>query len=229
MHKKTFLKNFIPSISYLESQLESWGKWRLAQKSRHQRFRSWETDLTVIRVCQWAHSVIKAEMQLFATAQREIFLKEEIERLDKGSTGHDQKQLQKWTEELVLLDQEYWRVERILYTAEANGKRGPAKAAYLSLRKRPGWHLDSKWLREDCAKRGGCCGRKCKCCEKPPASHRIRGWGHCTSQCACCYRHRGFELTDADQKLSQPEFDLSGILGNPYSLSIFRAYIWGLE
>lgn len=146
-----------------------------------------------------------------------------------SSTEHDQKQLHKLTEELILLNQEYWRLERILYTAEASGGRGPAKDAYLSSRKRPGWHLDSNWLREDCAKRGGCCGRQCKCCERPPDSRRIKGWGHCTIQCACCCRQRGFELKDADQKLSQPEVDIVKIPMSAYSASIFRAYIWSLE
>jgi hypothetical protein len=29
--------------------------------------------------------------------------------------------------------------------------------------------------------------------EKPPASNRLKGWGHCTLECACCNRFRGFK------------------------------------
>lgn len=72
------LEKFKPFIPKLEKQLDSCGKWRLAQKIRRQRFRWWETG-TTFHVCKWGHSVIKTEMQLHATAQREIFLKEEIQ------------------------------------------------------------------------------------------------------------------------------------------------------
>lgn len=57
----------------------------------------------------------------------------------------------------------------------------------------------------------------------------MKGWGHCTVECACCYRQRGFELQDTDQMLFQPEFDVSRRPMNGYSGAIFRAYIWALE
>lgn len=214
-------------IPYTEKPIGRFGTWRLAQKIRRYIY---YRDEPTHNVYKWAHRVITKEIQLCATAQREVFLKEEIGKLDMSSTEYDQKQLHKWTEELELLDKEYWCLERKLYDAESRGKNGPVKEAYFSLRQKPGWHLKSKWLREDCAKRGGCCGRQCKCCESPPGSHRIKGWGHCTIECACCYRRRGFKLEDEeDQKLFQPEFDVSSSRMTSYSFSIFCAYIWALE
>lgn len=211
---------------HVEKPIGRSGTWRLAQKIR--RWSHYQTYLS--GPYKWAHPVIETEMQLCATVQRESFLKEEIQNVHTNSIGHDEKQLQNWAEELVLLDQEYWRLERILYIARCNGVPGePAREAYFSLREKPGWHLKSKWLREDCAKRGGCCGRQCKCCERSPDFHRMKGWGHCTISCGCCYRHRGFELQDADKKLVQPEFDISTRPLSWYSVGIFHAYIWALE
>lgn len=214
-------------IPYTEKPIGRFGTWRLAQKiRRYLHYRDGRTH----HVYKWAQRVITTEIQLCATSQREVFLKEEIGKLDMSSTEYDQKQLHKWAKELELLDKRFWRLERILYGAESRGEKGPAKDAYLSLRQKPGWHLKSKWLREDCAKRGGCCGRQCKCCENPPDSYRIKGWGHCTIECACCYRRRGFKLEDEkDQKLFQPKFDVSSLPMTEYSVSIFRAYIWALE
>lgn len=59
--------------------------------------------------------------------------------------------------------------------------------------------------RNQCAESGGCCGRKCRCCEKPlkvsveygPAVFGLRMefksgvYGHCTAECGCCRRYKG--------------------------------------
>lgn len=49
-----------------------------------------------------------------------------------------------------------------------------------------------------CADSGGCCGRECRCCEKPllqydrpadywePTMKDVGVYGHCTSECPCC-------------------------------------------
>ncbi|CDM34874.1 unnamed protein product [Penicillium roqueforti FM164] len=113
-----------------------------------------------------------------------------------------------------------------MYVAESGGRPGFAKDAYLSSREKAGWHLRSKWLRQDCAKRGGCSGRQCKCCERPPDSDRMKGWGHCTVECACCHRERAFELQDTDRRLFQPDFDVSIHPMTAYSADIFHAYIF---
>lgn len=218
-------------LIHVEKPIGRYGFWRIAQKCRRRNhYDAYCRDTKKNDAYEWAQSVIKTEMQLCATVQRMLFLKEEIQKVHVSSIEHDEKQLLRWDEELVLLDKEYWRLERTLYIAECDGRRGePSKRAYSSLREIPGWHLKSKWLREDCARRGGCCGRQCKCCERPPDTHHMKGWGHCTTECACCNRQRGFELQDADRKLFQPEFDVSRRPMSWYSRAIFHAYIWGLD
>ncbi|CRL25016.1 unnamed protein product [Penicillium camemberti] len=190
------------------------GTWRLAQKVRREiHYQEYCWDIKHNRAYKWAQIVIKTEMQLCATVQRELFVKEEIKKVHMSSIERDEKQLQK-----------------ALYIAQSScDAKEPAREGYSSLREKPGWHLKSKWLREDCANRGGCCGRQCKCCERPPDSRRMKGWGHCTVECACCYRQRGFELQDTDRRLFQPEFDVSRRPMSQYSGAIFRAYIWALE
>ncbi|KAJ6137560.1 hypothetical protein N7471_004046 [Penicillium samsonianum] len=101
---------------HVEKPIGRSGTWRLAQKIR--RWSHYQTYLS--GPYKWAHPVIETEMQLCATVQRESFLKEEIQKVHTNSIGHDEKQLQNWAEELVLLDQEYWRLERTLYIAQCN-------------------------------------------------------------------------------------------------------------
>lgn len=43
-------------------------------------------------------------MQLCATVQRELSLKEDIKKVHMSSIEHDEKQLHKWADKLVLLD-----------------------------------------------------------------------------------------------------------------------------
>lgn len=68
--------------------------------------------------------------------------------------------------------------------------------------------------RDQCAARGGCCGRSCDCCERPldqffrstrdqdqdqeQKSERevVEVLGHCTVECPCCIRFRGCYMPD---------------------------------
>ncbi|KAJ5466149.1 hypothetical protein N7530_009936 [Penicillium desertorum] len=127
----------MPSI-HVEKPIGRYGLWRVAQKCRRRdHYEIYSRDMKKTDAYEWAQSVIKTEMQLCATVQRELFLKEETQKVRMSPIEHDEKQLLKWAEELVLLDQEYWRLERTHYIAECHGRREPSKYAYSSLRENP--------------------------------------------------------------------------------------------
>lgn len=63
--------------------------------------------------------------------------------------------------------------------------------------------------RNQCAYNGGCCGRECQCCKKPLRAVTTHGmsiigsrkkesgiYGHCTAECGCCIRYKGFYKPD---------------------------------
>lgn len=106
-----------PSL-HVEKPIGRNGTWRLAQKVRREsHYRKYCWDIKLNDAYKWARPVIKTEMQLCATVQRELFLKEEIKKIHMSSIDHEEKRLHKSADELVLLDQEYWRLERTLYIA----------------------------------------------------------------------------------------------------------------
>ncbi|PYI02075.1 hypothetical protein BO78DRAFT_293997, partial [Aspergillus sclerotiicarbonarius CBS 121057] len=65
-----------------------------------------------------------------------------------------------------------------------------------------------------CASLGGCCGRMCRCCERPLRYYlmpdggdnaMVGFYGHCTAECGCCMRHRRFYRPDSRIKALDPE------------------------
>lgn len=205
------------------------GREDLAQWLRFKQYLWWESNPEDF--WKWSQKLIETDIRLREIVQREMLLQEEHQQL--ATTPHpNQVELYVYSKELVLLQEQYWRLERVYNALEASCPSEPAKRAYFSVRKSPHWHLLNDWLRKDCANRGGCCGRNRKCCERPPSPSRLKGWGHCTSQCKCCYRARGFAMHTADRELCQPKFHIGApdsSKWDAYGLALHTAYIWGLE
>lgn len=213
----------------LEDILEKMGQKELAQWLRFKQYLWWETNPEGF--WKWSQKLIETDIRLREIVQREMLFQEEFQNLVAASHP-SQVELYVYNNELNLLHEQYSRLERAYNALEASCPSEPAKRAYFSVRKNPHWHLLNAWLRKDCANRGGCCGRDCKCCERPPSSSRLKGWGHCTAQCKCCYRVRGFAMHTADTELCQPKFTIGApdsLKWDPYSLALHTAYIWGLE
>jgi hypothetical protein len=181
------------------------------------------------KLLKWMHSIIEIHIQLAKTVQREQFLEGETRRLMMSMGPENKRELEDLDDELKALNRKYWRLEKELYILEENCLMQSLRRVYGSLHSQHGWHLISQWLRNDCIRRGGCCGRSCQCCEKPPGSNRLKGWGHCTLECACCNRFRGFKLTAEEESLFQPDFDCEHWDKSPYSHSLLRAYMWSFE
>lgn len=216
-------------LIHLENRLEKRGQHELAQWLRFKQYLWWETRPEDF--WKWSQTLIETDIRLREIVQREMLLREEYDRL-AGAPVRNSVELYVYNSELVLLHEQYWRLERVYNVLEGSCPSEPARRAYFSARRDPRWHLSNAWLRRECALRGGCCGRKCGCCEKPPPSSRLKGWGHCTAQCKCCYRARGFAVHSADRELCQPKFRigaLDGLKWDPYSLALHTAYVWGLR
>lgn len=92
-------------------------------------------------------------------------------------------------DEILKLGEHYWILE---------SRWSRIKAAFLDTPFSRGidlWRSDPKWymhqvLREDCSKRGGCCGRACGCCHCRDDPQRPLAGGHCTVECHCCKKAR---------------------------------------
>lgn len=227
----------------IERKQEASGNGLRAQKLRAIQGH-WHHSLSY-RFLEWMISQIEADIRLQETVQRESFLSEEYQRLQEIAskagifTEEDKDQLQRWLKELEHLQEEYWQLEKQIYLLDLKHFRGPWSRAYFWTRRNPRWHFQP-WLRWDCAKRGGCCGRDCGCCEVPRSTTRLR-FGHCTAACGCCQRARGFEIKRDSEayRLSQASVQaLRDTLSEKHSAlkvnmirgsrdPLLNAYVWG--
>ena len=132
--------------------------------------------------------------------------------------------LETYEKELRDLNDQYLKQDKIAWMADVGGPTAALKRAFKAWRQDPDWYL-CEWLRQDCAGRGGCCGRDCGCCEKARDTHRGQNRGHCTGACGCCIRTCG-----EGKKCSVK--DLAFEIDNPveaHSIRYNLAYIWGLS
>jgi hypothetical protein len=102
-------------------------------------------------------------------------------------------------EELIEAQKEYTQTE-FKWSMIRGCFSGYLERAFEYWRGDPRWYMH-RVLREDCARRGGCCGRGCGCCldRKLELAHE-RGAGHCTVECGCCQEARGYELSKEEKK-----------------------------
>ncbi|KAJ5178414.1 uncharacterized protein N7500_001113 [Penicillium coprophilum] len=135
------------------------------------------------------------DLLLRYSVQREESLKQKCQILErKEQTPEVERHIKHNLNLLRDSPKQYWQYERELYKFESSLPAGPLRRAYDTNRSNPKWYLHPD-LTNDCAGRGGCCGRQCGCCEKrEPTPERPRGLGHCTVECSCCANARGFEI-----------------------------------
>lgn len=189
-------------------------------------------------VRRWSQRFVEADIEARWIVQREIYLNEEAQALRKSlelsADGKEvaamRSQLSMYCEELQSLDQKYWDACRLRWKLEGDIPVGSLSRAFKAHRSNPDWYL-CEWLRQDCAGRGGCCGRDCGCCEKPRPTHRDWNQGHCTSACGCCVRTRPNHKKNEQAKCNDVEEFPFDIVANKtsYSARISRAHIWGLS
>ena len=218
----------------IESKLEDAGLTSLAQAVRQKMCCALGEDIQK-RHRQWAHRAVVLDIEARWIVQREAYLQEEARALSKSlMLSEDREQsspeLQECENELEQLNNLYWKYTRLNGALEGDIPSGPFSVAFRQHRKDPDWYL-SEYLRADCVRRGGCCGRGCGCCEKDRGNKR-QLWkrGHCTSACGCCVRTQKSQedvSVTMQKDMEYFPFDIVA-LPTPYSERMYQAYIWGL-
>lgn len=121
------------------------------------------------------------EEKLRRTVQKELRVKEKIENLRNHGALEKQELAEHLYRELDSLTNEYWWLERQWWLYRSNFTTGPLTKAFELRRSDPRWYMHP-FLREDCARRGGCCSRDCGCCSaRVNDSTRPLSHGHCTN------------------------------------------------
>lgn len=156
--------------------------------------------------------------------RRRLFGKHLAEQQDKDSLSkipeYKNSTSSTLEQELARLREEYWKHQNRL--AEKSNSRPfghynlLVEEVVLLRQHRDRHNRSFAWVleRDQCAARGGCCGRACACCERPldqffrppreqdqdqgQKSERevVEVLGHCTIECPCCIRFRGCYMPD---------------------------------
>ena len=232
-------------MRWLESKLEDTGYSQLAQIVRWNIFWRLSKDSRKKNL-NWSQKVVVADIKGRWIVQRRTYLQEEIRYLRKflsvpliSAVEAENKdaskkiyQLSAYEEELQHQDRRIWDDAQHYWKLEVEMPSGCQERAFRAYRKDPNWYLCA-WLRQDCAGRGGCCGRDCGCCEKPRATntaHHRWNQGHCTSACGCCIRTQGRDGCGVKERSDLEDFPLNiPAAKSAYSRRIYRAYIFGLS
>jgi hypothetical protein len=173
-------------------------------------------------------ALLHIETILRGTFQQEIMWNEKLVEAITENGSHDHPKTREIREKLDALNKEYWLLERDWWGYRSGFIEGPLTRGFDLWRSNPRWYMH-RFLVEDCAGRGGCCGRSCGCClhrEMSPA--RKLGVGHCTGDCGCCIKTRGFVLNTEDKKKLDLLFGISLENEDLYYHRIIWASIWGL-
>ncbi|KAJ6131903.1 hypothetical protein N7471_007118 [Penicillium samsonianum] len=182
-------------IGTKERELEHGKDVNALQRCRYERY-VYEQDLDSKedRLAEF----LDVETRLREIAQREISLKEQYEQ----DPTRVEQEFKKTEKEYKRLEHEGW----MILDSFADGPLGRALNLW---RGHPRWYMH-RVLREDCAGRGGCCGRECGCClNRKLDEPRRRAAGHCTVECGCCQKARGFELSEDEKKVFSIRYAVS--------------------
>ena len=229
--------NKLVDVRWLESKLEKHGHHQLCRVVRWNMF--WNLD-TVSRknIREWSHAMVKTDIEVRWVMQREAYVREKLHALRKllklyGPDSIDVRkkhEIMGYSEELKDLNLLYHAYQKRIWKLKGDVPVGVLTRAFMKCRENPDWYL-SAWLRQDCAGRGGCCGRGCGCCEIA-GTHREHGQarGHCITACGCCIRTRALEIRKYGGQDDMEDFPFDIVsYKSSYSKQIFRAYIWGLS
>ncbi|KAJ5793746.1 hypothetical protein N7457_000345 [Penicillium paradoxum] len=162
-----------------------------------------------------SYELLDTEESLREVVQEELSIKEE-----NASGLNTQERLRVLHTKYWLLSQRWWYCRSDLEDLQLRG--------FTLWRSHPQWYMHRS-LVEECAGRQGCCARGCGCClNRKVLPSRSLGVGHCTLECACCRRARGFEVSPANKKLLKEQFK-NTVQERGYRITRYRLVsIWGL-
>ncbi|KAJ5166012.1 hypothetical protein N7492_006308 [Penicillium capsulatum] len=208
-----------------------------ARSRRISSFRVWQPKVPRPRKIDRA-AVEKAcltvkgkEIFLCHLAQKEETLSARCELLKKTATGQtDESQLSKLLEEREFTRKEFWFTERELFAQRMALPVSPLRRAYHLWRSQPARYLHPD-LTENCAGQSGCCAGRIYIADRPYAA------GHCTVECGCCAKTRGFDLGDHRDNNDRRDNNRACAIfnapvhpspNNDYYRRIMRAHMFGL-
>lgn len=154
---------------------------------------------------QWIAEWEQEEINGDSIIQRETYLLEEVDSRQKAAVSsrlsHEKaREIEAWKQELSQINQRLWhhKQERAALLCRVPG--GAWIREYYTRRQR-----QDKWWEDKrvaCENKGGCCERDCICCDKvrqTMSGQRCKyekPHSHCTMECGCCIRDRGFYKPD---------------------------------
>lgn len=211
----------------LEARLEDANCDELAQRVAyryHLLNASWDRG--------WCKELIKLDVALRWIVQRRIWLEQQAKALQTCQrqyiSNSDLNKLEAYEKQINSLNSKYWEGHREQWAKSDGIWSSSANRARKRQRKHADWYL-SGVLREDCANRGGCCGRSCGCCERPRMIVNIDGVcdrGHCTTACSCCLKAHNID----GEKLKMKDVDEVHFSScNRHATRLLRGYIFYLN
>lgn len=176
--------------------------------------------------------LLQTELLIRENDQREVAIKERIRASKKafGSNEYRASMIENLLDEKIELRKVYWILERRWWDVWSSFPECPLSRGVKLWRSHPKWYMH-QWLRDDCSGKGGCCGRYCGCCTKRHnRPGRNLAVGHCTVECHCCEKARGFELDakHALQTREAPCFDQDYQINSVYANRMIQIATLGL-
>lgn len=235
-------------MNLLETRLEDAGQPQLAQVVRWLCFQNLPWRFRMSNQL-WCHMKLAKEGKFGEMVQRSTYIKEEVQNLQaflellETDTNNDttqlidkRNQINRYRTELQQVEKLYQEMDDLLRGVDKAIPAGVLGRAFRAFRKNPDWYL-SPQMRQECADKGGCCGRACGCCEKDrEISFRDGKRGHCSGYCGCCLRTHGRQYEGIHEKVIGASQNMG--LGVSLCLSVCtgsffldrkcRAYIWGV-
>lgn len=182
------------------------------------------------RLCQYIDQVKRDNLGPPFISYKLLFIEEDIREVVQEEISIKEGNATPGTnaeERLRVLNKKYWLLSQRWWYCRSDLEDLQLRG-FILWRSHPQWYMH-RMLVEECAGRQGCCARGCGCCvNRKMLPSRSLGVGHCTLECACCRRARGFEVSPTDKKLMKEQFK-NTVQERGYRITRYRQVsIWGL-
>ena len=162
--------------------------------------------------------LLNTEEELREVVQEELAIREKEFSSDKSLK-----------ERLHYLSHRYWSLSQEWWRWRSGIHHGVGQRGFELWRSHPRWYMHRDLVKY-CAGRQGCCARACGCCANRSIDDtRSLGVGHCTLECACCDRARGFEISTTEKKRLKELYKVNTEEGSDFlSRFIVRLSMFGV-